>query len=158
MEAWMTARWSPDFLDLLTALNVADAKYMLVGGHAVGIFGRPRATKDFDLWVEASPDNAARVMQALGEFGAPLGDLTEADFAVGGNGFRMGAPPFRIELLTEISGVSFADAWPRKESHDLGGTRCHVISLDDLLANKRAAGRPQDLADVDVLERQARRK
>lgn len=150
----MTVRWSPDFLDLLTALNVADARYMLVGGHAVGLFGRPRATKDFDLWIEASPENARRVMQALREFGAPLGDLVDADLSVGGNGFRMGTPPFRIELLTDISGVSFADAWPRRETHDLDGTRCHVISREDLLANKRAAGRPQDLADVDILERQ----
>ena len=153
----MTARWSPDFLDLLTALNGADASYMLVGGHAVGIFGRPRATKDFDLWIEASPENAARVMDALREFGAPLGDVTEADFAVGGNGFRMGAPPFRIELLTEISGVSFGEAWTRRETHELDGTRCYVISREDLLTNKRAAGRPQDIADVDVLERQARK-
>lgn len=154
----MTARWSADFLDLLTALNAADAKYMLVGGHAVGIFGRPRATKDFDLWIEASPENAARVMTALRDFGAPLGDVTENDFASGGSGFRMGTPPFRIELLTEISGVSFADAWTRKETHDLEGTRCYVIARQDLLANKRAAGRPQDLADVDILERQAQGK
>ena len=153
----MTARWSPDFLDLLTALNAADARYMLVGGHAVGLFGRPRATKDFDLWVEASPENAARVMHALRDFGAPLGDVTQSDFAVGGSGFRMGTPPFRIELLTEISGVAFAEAWPSRETHDLDGTRCYVISRDDLITNKRAAGRPQDLADVDVLERQRAR-
>jgi predicted nucleotidyltransferase len=158
MEALMSARWSPDFLDLLTALNDADAKYMLVGGHAVGIFGRPRATRDFDLWIEASSDNARRVMKALREFGAPLGDVVESDFAVGGNGFRMGTPPFRIELLTEVSGLAFAEAWGRKETHDLDGVRCHVISRDDLLTNKRAAGRPQDVADVDVLERQARPK
>ena len=67
----------------------------------------------------------------------------------------MGSPPFRIELLTQISGVSFEDAWPRRESHSLDGVACHVLSRGDLLANKRAAGRPQDLADVDVLERQA---
>lgn len=152
----MRARWSPDFLDLLTALNAADAKYMLVGGHAVGIFGRPRATKDFDLWIEASPENAACIMEALRQFGAPLGELRAVDLSVQGNGFRMGTPPFRIELLTEISGVAFADAWSRKESHDLDGTRCYVIARDDLLANKRAAGRPQDMADVDVLERQAK--
>ena len=103
MEQAMTRRWSPDFLDLLTALNDADARFMLVGGHAVGFFGHPRATKDFDLWVEASSENARR-------FGAPLRDLTEADFAHRGNGFRMGSPPFRIELLTEISGLRFEDA------------------------------------------------
>jgi hypothetical protein len=78
--------WSADFLDLLTALNAAEARYLLVGGHAVGLFGRPRATKDFDLWIEASRDNAARVMKALRDFGAPLGTLGEADFASPGSG------------------------------------------------------------------------
>lgn len=151
----MSARWSSDFLDLLTALNAADARYLLVGGHAVGLHGRPRATKDFDLWVEASPDNAKRVIEALQAFGAPLGDAGEADFAQEGTGFRMGSPPFRIEVLTTISGVSFAEAWQRRQTHSLDGVRCHVIGLTDLLANKRAAGRPQDLADVDVLERQS---
>lgn len=149
----MTRRWSPDFLDLLTALNDADARFMLVGGHAVGLFGHPRATKDFDLWVEASSENARRVFRALSEFGAPLRDLVEEDFAHAGNGFRMGSPPFRIELLTEISGVRFEDAWPRRETVDLEGVRCFVIARADLIANKRAAGRPQDLADVDSLER-----
>src|SRR5580698_4632171 len=103
----MTERFSADFLDLLTALNDAEAKYLLVGGHAVGFHGRPRATKDFDLWLEASADNAQRVLSALRGFGAPLGDLTESDLAVPGSGFRMGTPPFRIELLTEISGGTF---------------------------------------------------
>src|SRR5579864_5855757 len=111
--------WSADFLDLLTALNAAEARYLLVGGHAVGLFGRPRATKDFDLWIEASPDNAARVMKALRDFGAPLGTLGEADFASPGSGFRMGSPPYRIELLTTISGVEFADAWARHETYEI---------------------------------------
>lgn len=153
----MAIRWSPDFLDLLTALNAADARYLLVGGHAIGLFGRPRATKDFDLWVEASVENAAKVVSALRAFGAPLGRLAEADFATKGTGFRMGTPPFRIELLTEISGVEFQAAWPRREEHDLGSVRCHVISREDLIANKRAAGRPQDLADVHALERTAKK-
>ena len=149
----MPSRWSPDFLDLLTALNAADARYLLVGGHAIGLFARPRATKDFDLWIEASADNAARVVAALRDFGAPLESFSEADFATKGTGFRMGSPPFRIELLTEISGVEFEAAWPRREEHDLDGVRCHVIAREDLIANKRAAGRPQDLADVRALER-----
>ncbi len=149
----MVRRWSPDFLDLLTALNDADARFMLVGGHAVGLFGHPRATKDFDLWIEATPENARRVFRALSDFGAPLAAITEHDFARPGVGFRMGTPPFRIELLTEISGVAFADAWPRRETVDLDGVRCFVIAREDLIANKRAAGRPQDLADADFLER-----
>lgn len=149
----MAQSWSLDFLDLLTALNRAEAKYMLVGGHAVGIFGRPRATKDFDLWLEASSENAKKVLAALREFGAPLGGLSEADLSGTGHGYRMGDPPFRIELLTEISGVQFADAWARREIHELSGVSCSVIGREDLIANKRAAGRPQDLADVAFLER-----
>ncbi len=147
------ARFSRDFLDLLTALNDADAKYLLVGGHAVAFYGHPRATKDFDIWVEASAENAARVVAALRAFGAPLGDLGEADFASPGAGFRMGSPPFRIEILTEISGVVFGDAWRRREEREIDGVVCLLIARDDLLRNKRAAGRPQDLADVDSLER-----
>lgn len=131
---------------------------MLVGGHAVGFHGRPRATKDFDLFIEASPENARRVYEALVAFGAPLANLQQADLAMPGAGFRMGSPPFRIELLTQISGVTFADAWPRREVREIDGVACPVIARSDLIANKRAAGRPQDLADVDVLERQSRRK
>ncbi len=149
----MKTRWSPDFLDLLTALNDADARFLLVGGHAVGLHGLPRATKDFDLWIEASPDNAARVLRALRAFGAPLAGLSERDLATPGNGFRMGSPPFRIELLTTVSGLAFDEVWPRREVHDLDGVRCPVLARADLVVNKRAAGRPQDLADVDALER-----
>ena len=149
----MARRWSLDFLDLLTALNAADARFLLVGGHAVGLYARPRATKDFDVWVEASPENARRVWQALTAFGAPLTGVREDDFSAPGNGFRMGSPPFRLEILTEITAVPFDTAWRRRASFDLDATRCHVISLEDLITNKRAAGRPQDLADVVALER-----
>jgi hypothetical protein len=147
-------RLPPDFLDLLTALNAAEARYLLVGGHAVGFHGVPRATKDVDLWIDASEENAARVMNALRAFGAPLGDLTEQDLAGPGRGFRMGAPPFRIEILTEISGVSFHEAWPRRQRTEVDGIALSVIGRIDLLANKRAAARTRDLADVEALERQ----
>jgi hypothetical protein len=149
-------RLPPDFLDLLIALNAADAKYLLVGGHAVGFHGVPRATKDIDVWVEASPENASRVLAALRAFGAPLDGLTEQDLAQPGQGFRMGAPPFRIEILTEISGVAFGDAWPRREQTQVDGVTLSVIGLDDLLDNKRAAARLRDLADVEALERELR--
>ena len=150
-------RLPPDFLDLLTALNAADARYLLVGGHAVGFYGLPRATKDIDLWVEPSPQNAARVIASLRAFGAPLGGLSEHDLAGPGQGFRMGTPPFRIEILTEISGVAFADAWPRREQTHVDGILLPVIGRADLVDNKRAAGRKQDLADVEALERQGKR-
>jgi hypothetical protein len=142
-----------DFLDLLTALNAADARFLVVGGYAVGVHGRPRATKDLDLWIEASADNAKKVMRALQDFGSPVGDLTEADLESPGTGFKMGEPPSRIDLLTHIEGVLFEDAWPRRIDTSFGSVRCAVIGRADLLANKRAAGRPQDLADVAALER-----
>lgn len=142
-----------DFLDLLSALNAADARFLVVGGYAVGVHGRPRATKDLDVWIEASADNAPRVMKALRDFGAPLGDLADTDLETIGTGFKMGEPPSRIDILTQIEGVLFADAWPRRVETSFGHVTCGVIGRADLLANKRAAGRPQDLADVAALER-----
>jgi hypothetical protein len=142
-----------DFLDLLGAFNLAEARFLIVGAYAVGVHGRPRATKDLDVWIEASADNARRVMQALRDFGAPLGDLAESDLETPGTGFKMGEPPARIDILTLIEGVRFEDAWPRRIETSFGSVRCGVIGRDDLLANKRAAGRPQDLADVAALER-----
>jgi hypothetical protein len=144
---------NPDFLDLLTALNAAEARFLIVGGYAVGVHGRPRATKDLDIWVEASADNARRVIQALRDFGAPLGDLAERDLETPGTGFKMGEPPSRVDILTQIEGVHFEDAWPQRMEASFGSVRCGVIGRADLLTNKRAAGRPQDLADVAALER-----
>jgi|CZKU01.1.fsa_nt_gi hypothetical protein len=142
-----------DFLDLLTALSAVEARFLVVGGYAVGVHGRPRATKDLDVWIEPSADNARRVIQALRDFGAPLGDLTERDLEAPGTGFKMGEPPARIDVLTQIEGVRFEDAWPRRLETSFGSVRCAVIGRIDLLTNKRAAGRPQDLADVAALER-----
>ena len=142
-----------DFLDLLTALNAAEARFLVVGGYAVGVHGRPRATKDLDLWIEASADNARRVMHALRDFGAPLADLVAQDLETPGIGFKMGEPPARVDVLTEIEGVRFEDAWPRRVEASFGAVKCAVIGRSDLLANKRAAGRPQDLADVAALEK-----
>jgi len=145
---------SPDFLDLLRALLGADVRFLVVGAYAVGVHGRPRATKDLDVWVEASADNAPKVINALIEFGAPLMGLTEADLRTPGVGLQIGVEPGRIDVLTSISGVRFEDAWPRKvQANFAEGLRCSVLGLDELLQNKRAAGRPQDLADVAALER-----
>jgi hypothetical protein len=148
-----------DFLDLLSELNAAEARFLVIGAYAVGIHGHPRATKDLDVWIEASAANAVRVLQALRRFGAPLGDLEVSDFAVPGTGFKMGMPPRRIDILTKISGVDFAAAWPKRIEADFGSDmRCCVIGLEDLLTNKRAAARTQDIADVEALERLARAK
>ena len=150
---------SPDFLDLLRALLGADVRFLVVGAYAVGVHGRPRATKDLDVWVEASAENAPKVINGLIEFGAPLMGLTESDLQTPGVGLQIGVEPGRIDVLTSVSGVRFEDAWPRKvQANFAEGLRCDVIGLDDLLQNKRAAGRPQDLADVAALERLHRLK
>jgi hypothetical protein len=127
---------------------------MVIGAYAVGVHGHPRATKDLDVWIEATPDNAGRVIHALRQFGAPLSGLSEEDIATPGVGFMMGIPPRRIDVLTKISGVEFADAWPRRIEASFGaGLRCPVISIADLIINKRASDRLQDRADVEALER-----
>ena len=143
-----------DFLDLLRSLRAADARFLIVGAYAVGVHGRPRATKDLDVWVEPSVENAPKVMRALIDFGAPLMGLTIKDLETPEVGLQIGVAPVRIDVLTKISGVSFEEAWPRRIEADFDkGVRCAVIGLEELLKNKRAAGRPQDLADVVALER-----
>jgi hypothetical protein len=148
-----TVLLSRDFRDLLSALSEADARYLVVGGYAVGVHGHPRATKDLDVWVEASSDNARKVIAALRTFGAPLMGLSEIDLQSPGVGLRIGVEPGRIDVLTKVSGVGFTAAWEGRMEASFGGVRAHVIGLAELIANKRAAGRPQDLADVAMLER-----
>jgi hypothetical protein len=142
-----------DFLDLLSAFNAAEVRYLVVGAYAVGVHGHPRATKDLDVWVEASAGNARKIMTALEAFGAPLDNLDSSDFEKPGTGFMMGNPPRRIDILTEISGVRFGDAFPGAIQSNFDGVPTRVIGFDDLVANKRAAARPQDVADVQALER-----
>lgn len=127
---------------------------MVVGAYAVGVHGHPRATKDLDVWVEPSVENAPRVIAALRDFGAPLMGLTAADLETPGMGLQIGMPPLRIDILTKVSGPAFAEAWEGHLEVSFGeGVTCAVIGLEALLANKRAAGRPQDVADVAALER-----
>ena len=111
------------------------------------------------MWVEASTENAPKVIEALFEFGAPLIGLTEADLRTPGMGLQIGVEPGRIDVPTSVSGVRFEDAWPRKvQANFADDLRCNVIGLEELLQNKRAAGRPQDVADVAALERLHRLK
>ncbi len=131
---------------------------MVVGAYAVGVHGRPRATKDLDIWVEPSEENAPRVLAALRDFGAPLMGLTEADLHRPDVGLQIGREPLRIDILTKISGLDFSEAWPGHIEADFGdGVRCPVIGMAELLTNKLAAARPQDLADVDALRKIAAR-
>jgi hypothetical protein len=143
---------NPDFRDLFATLNAAEARYLLVGGYAVAFHAQPRFTKDLDVWVEPDSANAARVYQALGQFGAPLHELTVADLERPGTIFQMGVPPNRIDIVTTIDGVEFSEAWPDRAETRYGDQVVPVIGRPQLIKNKRASGRPQDLLDLEVLE------
>jgi hypothetical protein len=145
-----------DFRDLLRAFADADVRFLVIGAYAVAVHAEPRATGDLDLWLEASPENAARAYAALRRFGAPLHELTEADLASPGVVFQIGLPPRRIDLLTSITGVAFADAWAGRIAIRYGDVPCAVIGRDALIENKRQLGRARDLADLELLERHRR--
>ncbi|HXN31958.1 MAG TPA: DUF6036 family nucleotidyltransferase [Polyangiaceae bacterium] len=136
----------------------ADARFLVVGGYAVGVHGYPRATKDLDVWVEASEQNASKVIAALRAFGAPLMGISETDLLTPRTGLRIGVEPGRVDVRTKVAGVEFATAWTNKIEALFGDVRAHVIGLADLMTNKRAAARPQDLADVAALDRLGRAK
>ena len=142
---------NPDFRDLFAALNAAGARYLLVGGYAVAFHAEPRFTKDLDIWTEPSAANAVLVREALQAFGAPLQDLTVADLGRVGLVFQIGVPPNRIDIITSIDGVEFAEAWPGQAETTYGDQPIPVIGRADLIRNKRASGRPQDLLDLEVL-------
>ncbi len=143
----------PDFRDLLATFNDHHVEYLVVGAHAVAAHGFVRATKDLDVWVHATPENAPRVMRALAAFGAPLQGVTDADFAEPGAFYRMGVPPVGIDVLTSLEDVDFDEAWSRRGIYEYGGVRAPVLSRELLVRNKRAVARAQDLADVERLEK-----
>ena len=144
--------FNQDFKDMLSALSEAKADFLLVGAYALAVHGYPRATGDLDIWVRADNDNARKVLHSLAVFGAPLDDLTVEDLSKPGIVFQIGVEPSRIDILTAISGVEFDRAWPRRVLVDVDGVCINVIGRDDLVVNKRASGRPKDIADAETLD------
>jgi len=140
-----------DFVDLLRAFTDADVRFLVVGAYALAHHGRPRATGDLDVWVEAIPANAARIMRALAAFGAPMQEVDERDFAQPGAVFQMGVAPVRIDILTELTGLQFADAWATRVSGAFGDLTVDFIGRDAFIANKRALGRTKDIGDIEGL-------
>jgi predicted nucleotidyltransferase len=143
-----------DYKEMLQCLLEENVRFLLVGAYALAAHGFPRATKDIDFFVWATPENAANLLQALTRFGAPLDDITEADFSSEGVIFQIGNSPRRIDIITNISGVKFEHAYANRKAIVMEGVEVPVISLDDLITNKRASGRQQDLADIEKLESQ----
>ena len=140
-----------DFREFLRLLNAHKVEYLLIGGYAVNYHGYPRATADMDVWIAVHPTNAARVVAALREFGFDLPDLSPELFLHPWQIIRLGMPPFRIEIATTISGVSFAECYAGRVHDTLDGVPVDLIGLDQLKRNKKASGRHQDLADLEHL-------
>ncbi len=140
-----------DFLDLLRAFIDGNVRYLIVGAYALGVHGRPRATGDLDVWVDPTPENAAKVIAALEQFGAPTARVSAADFSRPGVVFQMGLPPVRIDVLTELSGLIFSEAWSTRTQAAFGPVTADVIGRDAFIRNKRATGRARDLGDIEAL-------
>jgi hypothetical protein len=146
-----------DQREIIAAFNAHGVKYLVIGGHAVSIHAEPRGTKDLDLFIKADKENSEAVFAALAEFGAPIGGMTPDDFNDKPTSvFQMGVEPSRVDILQGIAGVRFDDAWESRVEKLLDGqTPAHVISREHLIQNKLAAGRYQDLADVEKLRESA---
>jgi hypothetical protein len=143
-----------EYRDLLSAFNAHGVKYLIVGGYAVSFHAQPRATKDIDLLIQASPANATAVYAALAEFGAPLLDIRAEDLADPANFFMFGKEPLGVDILPEIPGVDFNTAWERRVESVVdkqSGLTAFFISKQDLISAKVAAGRARDLADVEEI-------
>ena len=145
---------NPDYRDILSIFNEERVEYLVIGAYALAAHGLPRATGDIDLWIKRDERNAGRVWRSIVKFGAPLSDLKESDFSSPGMVYQIGVAPNRIDILTSIDGVEFNDAWRQRVEINIEDVLVFVISKAHLIANKKTVGRPQDLADVDRLEKE----
>lgn len=143
-----------DFREFIELLNANGVKYLIVGGYAVGFHGYPRYTKDLDIWMLVSEENAAHVLAALGQFGFGSMGLTLDDFMNPENFIQLGYPPNRIDLVMSCDGVEFESAYQSKITIEVEDLKINFIDLKNLRLNKLASGRPQDLADLDNLSDQ----
>jgi hypothetical protein len=143
---------NPDFKDLFSVFRDEGVEYLLVGAHAVVFYAEPRFTKDLDVWVNPSPDNARRVWKALEKYGAPLKDMTPEDFTKKDLIYQIGVAPNRIDVLMHIAGLTFEQAWRSRVEGTYEGVSIHIIAKTDLILAKRATGRDQDRIDADNLE------
>lgn len=145
-------RLSKDLREFLELLNSSGIEYVIVGAHSLAFHGRPRYTGDLDLLVQATPDNAAKLIDLVNRFGFADSGLKEADFLQPEQVIQLGVAPNRIDLLTSITGVSSADAFATRISAELDEIPVFILAKEALIRNKRAVGRPQDLADLETLE------
>jgi hypothetical protein len=141
-----------DFKELLKIFAERKVKYLIIGGYAVAKHAEPRYTKDLDIWIDNSTENAERIYGALKEFGAPLTNITVEDFTFPTLVFQIGIEPSRIDILMGLKELDFDECWERRAISKIGELEIYFISLDDLIFNKQLAGRPQDLLDAENLK------
>ncbi len=142
---------SKDFKEFIELLNANDVRYMVVGGYAVAVHGYPRYTKDLDIWIERSEQNAANLLKALIQFGFGSLDVSADDFLETGQVIQLGYPPNRIDLVTDLDGLSFEPCYASKITVTMDKIDINFIDLENLKINKAATGRSQDLADIEHL-------
>lgn len=143
---------SQDFEEFFELLNKNDPKYLVVGGYAYAIHAEPRFTKDLEIFIKNSPQNAKKMIRVLDEFGFGSLDISHRDFLEPGQVIQLGNPPIRIDLLTSISGVTFEEAWENKVLGKYGNQEVYFIGKQELRKNKKATGRKSDIEDLDGLE------
>ncbi len=148
-----TIRLPEDFKEFLRLLEANEVEYLLVGGYAVGLHGYPRPTGDIDFWILNSKENAERIYRVFVTFGLASDELSPELFTLEKSIVRMGIAPFKIEVITHIDGVYFADCYSRRMDTEIDGCAAKVISYNDLLVNKQASGRPKDINDLIELQR-----
>ncbi len=143
--------FSQDFREFIELLIKNKAEYLVVGGYAVGVHGHPRYTGDLDIWLNPNPENAELILKSVNEFGFSSFNLTISDFTKPGNVIQLGYPPLRIDLLTEIDGVTFENCFQNKTQVTIDNLSVNFIGYEDLLKNKRESGRPKDIDDIENL-------
>lgn len=141
-----------DFKEFIVSLNDNGVRYLVVGGYAVALHGYPRYTKDIDIWVEMTSENASNILKALTQFGFGSLGVKESDFAVPNQMLQLGHPPGRIDILTTLPGVEFSECYAARTIVEVDGVSVNFIDLENLKKNKKATGRHQDLADLENLE------
>jgi hypothetical protein len=144
--------FSQDFKEFIQLLNANKVEYLIVGGYAVGVHGYPRYTGDIDIWINPEEENIKKMPDVLEKFGFSSSEINENSFRNRDNIFRLGNPPHRIDIMTEIDGVTFKDCYSNKIVKEIDGIKIFFIGYNDLIKNKKASGRKQDLLDLDNLQ------
>jgi hypothetical protein len=141
-----------DYKEILLILLGNKARFLIVGAYAMAAYGYPRATGGFDIWVKTTPDNSRKIYKCLSEFGAPLSEITEKTFMEKGIVFQIGVSPRRIDIITDIDGVSFKEAFQNKKEIEIENLKIPFLSKSDLIKNKESTGREKDKLDIKYLQ------